>query len=193
MQHPKRLAAALPLAVLFLSADAWGTHKSWFLQDAGATCQPTSSYYDPDIRYAAGTVYNSNASSRSVVCPVTLAGRFGASSSPGWGSFPMTQSMRARDGDVYVYDGNSSSNISCYAYSMAQTGATYFSRSVSSSNTGAQTLHVYDTPNLTWGAGMSDKDLAIRSIGYRCTLPQTTYVYGYMVNLCQVSSSMCQT
>jgi hypothetical protein len=193
MKHPKRLAALLPLAFVLLSANAWGTHKAWMLHDAGATCQPSSSSYDADIRYSLGEVSNWNPSSRSVVCPVTLAGRFAASSDPFLGPYSMTQSMRARDGDVFVYDGSSNGNISCYAYSMAQTGGAYYSRSVSSSGTGAQTIHVYDTPNETWGSGMANNDIAIRSIGYRCSLPQWSSIYGYMVNLCQISAAGCET
>lgn len=181
----------LPLALVFTSTNASATHKSWLLQDAGTACQSQWSNYDADIRYAAGSVYNVSSSSRSVVCPVTLAGRFGASSSPGWGSYVMTQSMKARDGDVFVYDASSTSDVSCFAQALGQNGTMYYSRTVSSTSTGAQTLEVFDTPNLTWGGVMTNQNVAIRAIGYRCSLPQYSYVYGYMVNLCQISSSTC--
>jgi hypothetical protein len=170
-----------------LNASAGATHKSWLLQDTGATCQaatapPNSFVYDN------GAIRNDATASWSVLCPVTLAGRFGASTSPN-GSFSMAQWARAREGTVQVNDTSSSSNVSCYLQVAADTGSVYYSRSVSSSATGAQTLQVYDKTNGTWGGGIGNgSTIIVRAMGYRCSLPPQSLVYGYSVNICQVGA-----
>ena len=192
MHQSKFWSAALGcLALLGFSSDAWATHKAWLLIDSGTSCQPSLS--GPDVVYSYGAIRNNGTSTKGVECPVTLAGRYGASTSV-VGFFPMTQSMRARSGRVHVYDGNSSQNVSCFAYTLASNGASYYSSSVSSSGLGGQSLIIHNDPQGapgTWGNTMANIDVAIRALGYHCSLPTETFVSGYDVNLCQVSSSEC--
>ena len=84
--------------------------------------------------------------------------------------------------------------MSCTANVLSNTGSEYWSRTVSSQNTGPTILQIYDVMGETWGGNLGGGEtITVRSMGYRCSLPPQSIVYGYSVNICQVGHCTLET
>lgn len=184
------LGGAVLLAVLSISPSASATHKTWELRESGTSCVGTAPSSTP-LRYTGGAVLNTANFSASVVCPVTLAGKFANTAGGLPGPFPVAEWAAAGYGQVYVFDGSSSAGVSCGANVRTATGSTYFSRNVASSTggTGATQLDIYGPTGGGWGGTLGFGGMSIRAFGYRCVVPTGSMIYGYRVNLCQYGSS----
>jgi hypothetical protein len=189
MRSKARIALSLALMVCsLLAGDAWATHKSWELRDPGMNCISTTSQFSSQLEYVDGALINNGSAERTVSCPVTLAGKFGASGG-NVGPFSVAQWPTAGWGDIWVHDGSTSGNVSCVFHAQTSTGSGFFSRSVSSSSTGSATLSVYDTLGDTWAGTIGNgTSLSVRALGYRCSLPNNSIIYGYRVNICQYNA-----
>lgn len=182
------LGGAVVLTGIFISS-ANATHKTWELRESGTSCIGSAPSTSP-LYYAGGSVTNYAGFSTTVICPVTLAGKFANTAGPS-GPFPVAEWAAAGYGRVSVYDGSSSASVSCGANVRTATGSTYYSRNVatSSSGTGNTTLDIYGPTGGSWGGTLGVGGMSIRAFGYRCVLPPSSQIYGYRVNICQYASS----
>jgi len=178
------------LTVLMFAFDAHATHKTWELRESGTSCLGTSPA-TTWLTYTDGALLNATSFTKTVVCPVTLAGKFANTASGAPGTFPIADWAAAGYGRVYVYDGSTSAGASCGANVRTATGSTYYSRNVASSTsgTGVSNLDVYGKSGGSWGGTLGVGAMSIRAFGYRCTLPTQSLIYGYRVNICQYASS----
>jgi len=182
---------AVLCSALALASTAHATHKTWELRESGTSCVGGSPA-TPGLNYSSGSVLNFGAASATVMCPVTLAGKFANTATSGApGAFPMAEWAAAGFGRVFVYDGSPNGSVSCGANVRTATGSTYYSRSVSTSSSGmgASTLDVYGPTGGSWGGTLGVGGMSIRAFGYRCVLPPVSQIYGYRVNICQYASS----
>src|SRR6185503_20303918 len=109
--------------------------KTWELRDPGMNCISTTSQFSSQLEYVDGALINNGSALRTVSCPVTLAGKFAASAG-NVGPFPVAQWAAAGWGNIWVFDGSTTGDISCVFHAQSSTGSSFFSRSVSSSATG---------------------------------------------------------
>lgn len=188
MNHCNLLRSAAVIGVVMLVAGTSdATHKSWRMEDAGATCLSAGPRPNDAVQYDLGNIVNGDSVTRTVDCPVTLAGRFAASTP----QFGMNESAMAREGNVRVYDSSSTDNVMCEAYVISSQLSTYYSQPHSSSGEGDIVIPMYDISQLTWGGTLGNGNFQIRAFGYRCFLPPGSAVYSYAVNICQVPGQQC--
>lgn len=184
------LGGAILLANVVIGQSANATHKTWELRESGTSCLGNAPA-TTSLVYAGGSVLNMSTITTTVVCPVTLAGKFANVATSGIpGAYPRAEWAAAGFGQVYVYDGSSSASVTCGANVRTASGSTYYSRNVStsSSGTGASTIDVYGPTGGSWGGTLGVGGMSVRAFGYRCTVPGGSMIYGYRVNICQYDS-----
>jgi hypothetical protein len=190
MKHRKIIVSAgSVLALALSSAPAGATHKSWYLRNGGASCQSNTAQR-PGLIVSDGAIVQQGEGAGSVVCPVTLAGRFASSSGP---AFPMAEWAIANYSTMYVIDGAPSDDFSCSASAISVSGGGYWGRSVSSSGVGTATLELYDLPTRSWGGTLGSGNITVRGLGVRCWLPANSEILGYRVNICQYNTNCSST
>jgi hypothetical protein len=182
------LIAAIPAGVLLLAGTALATHKSWYLTDTGANCRATNSGSASWFVFNDGAITNNTQFANTVKCPITLAGRFasqpGPPTNPQFANFPVARWAAADHGTIWGFDGSASGDLSCRAWAFASTGSTYYSNSstVSANNSNVQ-LDLYSG---SWGGTLGlGSTITVRAMGYDCSLPAGSSIYGYRVNICQ--------
>ena len=180
----KKTSWILAGMLLFVAGTASATHKSWALLDSGARCRHM--YTNATRDGYNGAFSNWTSDWEWEICPVPLAGIYGSTGSV---SFPRAEWALASHGEVYVYDGNANLDIQCEASVVINTGSLLFSRTLTTSGTGMQTLRLLDTVNHTWGNTLAQNSGDITEFTYRCALPPgqpyMSFITGYAVNICQ--------
>jgi len=180
----KRTAIIVAGALLLVAGPASATHKSWALIDSSAACRPM--YPDPINDGWNGAYGNMTGDWQWVICPVPLAGLYG---STGSFSFPRAEWGLASHGEVYVYDSNASQDVQCEASVVTSTGSLLFSRTLTTSGTGMQTIKLLDTTNHTWGNSLAQSQVDVTEFTYRCAIPPPnpyiSLITGFSVNICQ--------
>jgi len=171
------------VSVLAFNRAAHATHKNWVLKDAGNHCAFASP--NPEYEYYTDTLTNLGPDGRMVECPVSLAGRWGASAPLAFAPPRWANSMW---GNVYV-ENYTPMNVICEAAATMSSGLLYWGNPVSSAGqTGVITLPVNN--NNTWGGSLQTHQTeTVKSLVYECSLPQSANVKGYKVKICQINTT----
>ncbi len=204
-----RLSFAVGASLVFSSSVVWASHNTWLLVDNGQSCEATQGMANSGQYTLFGGFANQNAYDSAVYCPVSLGGQFNGqywrngqptpnyiylhATVPSEGS-PNSFNINSK---VYYYAGDSSGSLSCRAMATYSDGSTLESQEVSSPPgfTGYGTM-VITSSSGGWGGtlGSALTTVAIRDLGYYCTLPANTWlpwaIRAYSTNIC-VNNSQC--
>ncbi|WP_437799907.1 hypothetical protein [Sorangium sp. So ce693] len=202
MKKPAMLAL---FGVCFLFAGvASATHKNWLLKDGGAACHFATPLSDDRVVYSSGALLNTTASNRTVICPISLASRWG-SNGPGTYTFDANEWAEAMLAVVNFQRQSfaPSRTVSCYAGMQAHNGSKYYSTTVSNTGgIGSGEIKLADASNYSnpnsfgsfWGSDAThtleaNEGLTAASLDYNCVLPTLTAILGYKVMLCQLADN----
>lgn len=163
---------------------AFADHEAWVLRDSGVQCAfhaPLDNWRD---NYYEG-LYNQASFSRWMSCPVSLSARW-ASSQP---AYPAGLWGRASTAAVYVNNSQAGTAFSCRVQAQVQSGALYWSRTVSTTAAGDQRLMPNSASN--WGGTFEAvKGDELRALEFSCQVPPGSGVHGYKVRMC-IRNSGC--
>lgn len=173
-------ALALVITVCVFPNRAHAVHKAWLLKNSGLQCAFSTPNPDLDNYYGAALA-NGSSNSRSVICPIALAGRWGSSNPvvapPLWGG--------AYAANIYLLNNKPGTAVSCTVRARLGSGSIRYSRTVSTTAGGA--IHL--TPGFSgdWGGTLETYETdTLRSMDFDCSLPGNySTVYGYRVRICQ--------
>jgi hypothetical protein len=186
--------------VLLFAPPLRASHKSWVLKHTGGDCAFQSPQNHSFFGADGGdmVLFNHHDYSRTAVCPMAAAGRWGSSGSNSFGTARWAEAKRAW---VHVYNGHPTAPLTCQAVarlrvSLSPGGSLYYGTARSVTGEGNHTLELVSgadptTPPWTdWGGSLETNEGArLRSLDYQCTLPATgnyySYIRGYGVAICQ--------
>jgi hypothetical protein len=195
-----KLVWALAILSVFVCAPAWASHKAWVLYHTGGDC----AFQSPQNHWFFGgdggdmMLWNRHDYSRTAVCPIAAAGRWGSSSSDE--NFGVARWAEAKRAYVRVYNGHPTAALTCQAVarlrvSNAPGGSMYFGTARSVTGEGYHTIELVTTPPAgnpwtDWGGSLeTNEGVRLRSLDFQCTLPATgsyySHIRGYGVAICQ--------
>jgi hypothetical protein len=181
------LVLGCALTVVAIASPARATHKSWQLKNSGSQCHFTS-YSTNQPPAADMSLNNYTSQGRFAVCPVTLAGRWGSSSSP---AFAVPRWAAAMSAKVIIANNNTAGlNFDCTLRARLATEALYYSATAFTNTVGSQALLV--AANNQWGGTLEAQQLqTVRSMDFYCLVPpqqtngSASYIDAYQVKICQ--------
>jgi hypothetical protein len=197
----KKIVWALATVTLLLCSPASASHKAWVLKQGGGECAFQSPQFDSSLQGDGGDLVLSNRRnySRTAVCPIVAAGRWGSS---GTTAFGVTRWAEAKRAWVHVYNGHSTAALTCQAVARLRVsntpgGSLYFGTARSVTGQGYHTIELVTGvddpathPWTTWGGSLETNEGArIRSLDFQCTLPANagnpSNIRGFGVATCQ--------